>query len=152
MLPGMGTKRMSSQGCTHSKTRLQNYLGSTNRIVTHSHNTQRLRKSTKRNFFVGLCTGNASKEGYYSGQNECKPGVLQQVVSSFQTRQKWRPVIDLSVLNSHFSVPTFKMETAEVIRNSICKGEWVVSVDLTDAYFHVPIHQKSHNLLCFHVG
>ena len=65
--------------------------------------------------------------------------------------KKWRPVIDLSVLNLHLSVPTFKMETAEVIRNSICKGEWVVSVDLTDAYFHIPI-QKSQNLLRFHVG
>ena len=66
--------------------------------------------------------------------------------------KKWRPVIDLSVLNSHLTVPTFKMETAEVIRNSICKGEWVVSVDLTDAYFHIPIHQRSQNLLRFHVG
>ena len=52
----------------------------------------------------------------------------------------------------HLSVPTFKMETAEVIRNSICKGEWVVSLDLTDAYFHIPIHQKSQNLLQFHAG
>ena len=66
--------------------------------------------------------------------------------------EKWRPVIDLSVLNLHLSVPTFKMETAEIIRNSICKGEWVVSVDLTDAYFHIPIHQKSQKLLRFHVG
>ena len=66
--------------------------------------------------------------------------------------KKWRPVIDLSVLNNHLTVPTFKMETAEVIRNSICKGEWVVSVDLTDAYFHIPIHQRSQNLLRFHVG
>ena len=66
--------------------------------------------------------------------------------------KKWRPVIDLSVVNMHLSVPTFKMETAEIIRNSICKGEWVVSVDLTDAYFHIPIHQKSQNLLRFHVG
>ena len=66
--------------------------------------------------------------------------------------KKWRPVIDLSVLNSHLTVPTFKMETAEVIRNSICKGEWVVSVDLTDAYFHIPIHQRSQSLLRFHVG
>ena len=36
--------------------------------------------------------------------------------------KKWRPVIDLSVLNRHLSVPTFKMETTEVIRNSISKG------------------------------
>ena len=66
--------------------------------------------------------------------------------------KKWRPVIDLSVLNKHLTVPTVKMETAELIRNSICKGELVVSIDLTDAYFHIPIHQKSQNLLCFHVG
>ena len=39
-----------------------------------------------------------------------------------------------------------------MIRNSICKGEWVVSVDLTDAYFHIPIHQRSQSLLRFHVG
>ena len=43
------------------------------------------------------------------------------------------------------------METAEVIRNAICKGEWVVSIDLTDAYFHIPIHEKSQHLLRFHV-
>ena len=57
--------------------------------------------------------------------------------------KKWRPVIDLSVLNKHLSVLTFKMETAEVFQNAICKGEWVVSIDLTDAYIHIPIHKKS---------
>ena len=66
--------------------------------------------------------------------------------------KKWRPVIDLSLLNNHLSVPTFKMETAEVIRNAICKGEWVVSIDLTDAYFHIPIHEKFQHLLRFHVA
>ena len=34
------------------------------------------------------------------------------------------------------------METAEVIRASLQTGEWVASIDLTDAYFHVPIHPK----------
>ena len=61
---------------------------------------------------------------------------------------KWRPVIDLSVVNTFLHVPTFKMETAEVIRASLQAGEWVASIDLTDAYFHVPIHQK---YLRFHV-
>ena len=67
-------------------------------------------------------------------------------------RKKWRPVIDPSVLNNHLSVPTFKMETAEVIRNTICRGEWVVSIGLTDAYFHIPIHEKSQHFLRFHVA
>ena len=65
--------------------------------------------------------------------------------------KKWRPVIDLSVLNSFLQVPTFKMETAEIIRNSLTKGEWLVSIDLKDAYFHVPIHPASQHLLRFHV-
>ena len=48
-------------------------------------------------------------------------------------------------------VPTFKMETAEIIRNSVTKGEWLVLIDLKDAYFHVPIHPDSQHLLRFHV-
>ena len=62
---------------------------------------------------------------------------------------RWRPVIDLSMLNLHLHVPTFKMETAESIRKSIRKGEWVISIDLTDAYFHVPIHPQSQKYLRF---
>ena len=58
--------------------------------------------------------------------------------------KRWRPVIDRSMLNNHLYVPTFKMETAESIRKLIRKGEWITSIDLTDAYFHVPISdQKS---------
>ena len=67
-------------------------------------------------------------------------------------QNKWRPVIDLSVLNRHLSIPTFKMETAEIIRNSLRKGEWVTSLDLKDAYFHIPIHEDSQPLLRFQVA
>ncbi len=55
---------------------------------------------------------------------------------------KWRPVIDLSALNNYLVIPHFKMETAELIRASLQPHEWVTSVDLTDAYFHIPIHPK----------
>ena len=65
--------------------------------------------------------------------------------------RKWCPVIDLSVLNSYMLVPTFKMETAEIFRNSVTKGEWLVSIDLKDMYFHILIHPDSQHLLCFHV-
>ena len=62
---------------------------------------------------------------------------------------KWRPVIDLSLINCHLNVPTFKMETAESIRNSLRKNEWLVSIDLRDAYFHIPIHPRSQKYLRF---
>ena len=41
------------------------------------------------------------------------------------------------------------METAESIRKLIRQGEWVTSIDLTDAYFHVPVHPQSEKYLRF---
>ena len=43
------------------------------------------------------------------------------------------------------------METAKVIRASLQTGEWVASIDLTNTYFHVPIHPKFQKYLCFHL-
>ena len=63
---------------------------------------------------------------------------------------RWRPVIDLSSLNKFLAIPKFKMETPESIRASPRKGEWVTSIDLTNAYLHVPIHTQSQKYLRFH--
>ena len=52
---------------------------------------------------------------------------------------RWRPVIDLSSLNKFLAFSKFKMETPESIRASLRKEGWVTSIDLTDAYLHVPI-------------
>ena len=53
--------------------------------------------------------------------------------------QRWRPILDLSHLNLFLKPGTFKMETPETIRLSLQKGEWVTSLDFSDAYFHIPI-------------
>jgi hypothetical protein len=50
-----------------------------------------------------------------------------------------RPVIDLSILNTFFLVPHFKMETNRSSRSCIHPGMWTTSLDLMDAYFHIPI-------------
>ena len=44
--------------------------------------------------------------------------------------QRWRPVIDLSRLNTFLLVERFKMETPESIRASLIPGESVSSIDL----------------------
>ena len=62
---------------------------------------------------------------------------------------RWRPVIDLSRLNTFLLVEKFKMETPESIRTSLIPGEWVSSIDLSDAYLHVPIHPNSRKYLRF---
>ena len=71
----------------------------------------------------------------------------------FLVRKKsggWRPVIDLSRLNRHVITPHFKMETLDSVRLSLRKHDWAIFLDLTDAYFHIPIHCKSRRFLRFH--
>ena len=63
--------------------------------------------------------------------------------------RKWRPILDLSRLNCYLATSSFKMETPETIRLSLQKGEWVTSLDFSDAYFHIPIGQRSRKFLRF---
>ena len=66
--------------------------------------------------------------------------------------RKWRQILDLSKLNLFLTTSTFKMETSETIRLSLQKGEWVTSLDFSDAYFHIPIAQSSRKYLMFHLN
>jgi len=61
----------------------------------------------------------------------------------------WRPIIDLSKLNKYISAGKFRMETTEAVREALQVGDWVASVDLTDAYFHIPIRVSSRKYLRF---
>ena len=54
---------------------------------------------------------------------------------------RWRPILDLSTLNSFLNTESFKMEIPETIRTSLQAGEWVTSLDFKDAYFHISIFQ-----------
>ena len=40
-------------------------------------------------------------------------------------------------------------ETPETIQTSLQKGEWVTSLDFSDAYFHIPIHPRSRKYMRF---
>ena len=61
----------------------------------------------------------------------------------------WRPVLDLSTLNTFLLQKRFRMETAMSIRESMRPGDWAVSLDLKDAYFHILIHEADRKYLRF---
>ena len=63
-----------------------------------------------------------------------------------------RPVIDLSTLNAFLIVPKFKMESVHSIRASLRRNAWAYSLDLRDAYFHIPVHRASRKFLRFQIG
>ena len=58
---------------------------------------------------------------------------------------RFRPILDLRGLNRFLMVLPFHMLTASETLRLVTRGEWFTTVDLRDAYFHVPIaprHQQ----------
>ena len=61
----------------------------------------------------------------------------------------WRPILDLKPLNPYVAGTKIKQETQDQIRASLQPQAWTFSVDLQDAFFHIPIHQSSRRYLRF---
>ena len=65
---------------------------------------------------------------------------------------KRRVILDLSTLNRYISRPRFKMTTVEQVRQVLPAGAWTISLDLSEAYYHVPIHPDFRKFLGFRLG
>ena len=90
-----------------------------------------------------------SKNAIERVENVKSVGFYSRLFLVPKPHQRWRPVIDLSRLNTFLHVEKFKIETPESIRTSLIPGEWVSSIDLSDAYLHIPIHPNSRKYLRF---
>ena len=64
----------------------------------------------------------------------------------------WRPIIDLSTQNDFITSSHFHMETPQSVLRSIRLGDWMISLDLQDAYLQVPVHHDSRRYLRFVVA
>ena len=78
-----------------------------------------------------------------------EPGFYSRMFVVPKASGGFRPVIDLSPLNKFIKTTKFKMETPRTVLAAIREGDWMVSIDLKDAYFHIPIHPESRKFLCF---
>ena len=65
---------------------------------------------------------------------------------------KTRLVLDVSRLNT--SIPTFKfrMTTVNTVRQTLSQGCFLASIDLKDAYWHIPIAKRFRPFLAFSAG
>ncbi|KAJ1202338.1 hypothetical protein NDU88_006138 [Pleurodeles waltl] len=63
-----------------------------------------------------------------------------------------RPILDLRILNWFLNQEKFKMLTLAQVLLALNKEDWMVSVDLQDAYFHIPILKSHRKYLRFVVG
>ena len=62
----------------------------------------------------------------------------------------WRPIINLKRLNADFmTCPHFRMDTTKDVAAILRPGDWAASINLKDAYFHVPINRRFRRFLRF---
>ena len=87
-----------------------------------------------------------SKNAIERVENVKSLGFYSRLFLVSKPHQSWRPVIDLSRLNTFLLVERFQNGNS---RASLIPGEWVSSIDLSDAYLHIPIHPNSRKCLRF---
>lgn len=61
----------------------------------------------------------------------------------------WRPVIDMRGLNNSVVKRHFKMESLKTVRELIQSGDFMVKIDIKDAYLHVPVAEEHQPFLRF---
>ena len=77
------------------------------------------------------------------------PGYYSRMFVAPKSNGSWRPIIDLSSLNQHVEFTKFHMETPASVLRSIRPGDWMIFLDLKDAYLQIPIHPASRKFLRF---
>ena len=82
-------------------------------------------------------------------QNPETPGFYSRIFLVPKKNRKFRLILDLSLLNRYIEKQAFKMETVKSVRQAMRLNDWAISIDLTDAYLHVPIHRQSRKYLRF---
>lgn len=60
-----------------------------------------------------------------------------------------RPIINLKPLNRYLRKQHFKMDCLSKVINLVQQGDWAISIDLADAYLHIPIHVRFRKYLRF---
>ncbi|KAF0046150.1 hypothetical protein F2P81_002679 [Scophthalmus maximus] len=60
-----------------------------------------------------------------------------------------RPILDLSLVNRSIMRRPFHMLTIKHVLECVRSGDWFASIDLKDAYFHVPIVPRHRKFLRF---
>jgi hypothetical protein len=60
-----------------------------------------------------------------------------------------RPVIDLRKLNRYMSYNHFKMENIDLVKSIIRRGDYMISIDLNQAFYHVPLVESQQPYFAF---
>ena len=74
---------------------------------------------------------------------------INRVFTVKKSNGKDRLIIDLSPLNSQIPKIHFRMEDHEYLKNLIRPGYFMASIDLSNAFFSMPLHEDSKHFCSF---
>ena len=66
-----------------------------------------------------------------------------------RTQGEFRIIFDLSILNKFIRKLSFRMDTYITIIGQICRGDFFISIDLTDAYHAIALHPDFMRFMTF---
>ena len=153
VLGEMGSSGFESKSSHHTKGGIHPFqfrpnLTRSPTVISNYHN------SAKQSFLLEALYQLINKNAVEPVENQNSLGFYNRLFLVPKPNNRWRPVLDLSTLNTlntFLNTELFKMETPETIRTSLQAGEWVTSIDFKDAYFHIPIHSQSRKYMRFHL-
>ena len=61
----------------------------------------------------------------------------------------FRPVINLESLNQFIHMEHFTMETIANLRTMLSKNDWIVRIDISDAYLTIPLDEEFKDYIAF---
>ena len=147
VLEKMGSPRRQPQSTSSPQRRLHSSLPVPAQPNKKTHNNKLLCKSPQKQLPVGGIASAVRQKCCRVGSESTVPGLFLVP----KPNNRWRPILDLSILNNYLKTQSFKVETPETIRTSLQAGEWVTSIDFKDAYFHIPINSQSRKYMRFQV-
>ena len=78
------------------------------------------------------------------------PGWYSQIFVVPKKDGGWRPILNLKRFNHAFlDAPVFRMYTVKDVAMLLRPGDWAASIDLKDAYFHIPVNRRHRRFLRF---
>ena len=66
------------------------------------------------------------------------PGFYSCMFVVTQASRGWRPIIDISTVNDSVAISKFRREIAQSVPRSGRRSDWMVTMDLKDAYLQIP--------------
>jgi hypothetical protein len=88
------------------------------------------------------------QEGVIKAVNPVKHHFVSPIFVKEET-DKYRPIVDFKRLNSNIEYEKFKMETLADVKDTLQQGDWMIKIDLKDAFLSVPLSPKIRKLARF---